>query len=89
MGGVVKPRWDLMPWIACQVVAKVLTFGARKHGESQWRTGDRSASDYFAKVMRHLIAWHLGEPYDDESGLPHLAHAVANLLFLIELELDP
>ena len=42
----------------------------------------------YAKVIkfachRHLQAWWSGERLDKESGLPHLAHAVCCLLFLM------
>jgi probable DNA repair protein len=38
---------------------------------------------YFSAAMRHLVAWKEGSTHDLESGLPHLAHAVCCLLFLL------
>jgi len=34
-------------------------------------------------AMRHLIARIKGQQVDEESGLPHLAHCVCCLLFLL------
>lgn len=84
MGGLVKTRWDLVPWSAARTVAEVLTFGAIKHGDVAWRSQADPESIYFAKAMRHLIAWRTGSKNDSESGLPHLAHAACNLLFLLD-----
>jgi hypothetical protein len=36
--------------------------------------------------MRHLEAWRGGETRDKESDLPHLAHAMTNLAFLLHFE---
>jgi hypothetical protein len=33
--------------------------------------------------MRHLSAWQQGEEIDEESGLPHMAHAMCNLRMLV------
>ena len=33
-------------------------------------------------LLRHLEAWYRGEELDPDSGLPHLAHAMCNLLML-------
>lgn len=39
-----------------------------------------------AAAMRHLAAWRDGEQLDEESGLPHLAHALCCIVFLRELD---
>ena len=33
-------------------------------------------------LLRHLDAWYRGEDNDPESGLPHLGHAMCNLVML-------
>ena len=38
-------------------------------------------------MLRHIFAWASGERVDAESGLSHLAHAGANVLFLLTYEL--
>ena len=36
----------------------------------------------YAAAQRHLLAWQSGVDIDDESGLSHLSHALANISFL-------
>lgn len=38
----------------------------------------------FGAVLRHLLKWASGKDLDEESGLPHLAHAAFGLLTLLE-----
>lgn len=78
-----KPRPGLLPTVALLSVSHVLAFGAKKYKEHGWRGIDRR-SRYYEAVLRHLLAWNNGEDDDDESGLPHLAHAACSLLFLLE-----
>lgn len=56
--------------------------GAEKYGERNWERGI-AWSRVFAAALRHLWAWWRGENADPETGLPHLAHAACNLLFLL------
>jgi hypothetical protein len=80
-----KVRWDLIHWQTYEDVAKVLTFGAVKYSDDNWKKvlrGERGPDRYFAAAMRHLVAWKKGEIIDPESGLPHLAHAQCCLMFL-------
>lgn len=77
-----KLRVDLLPSEALFEVAKVLTFGAGKYGEHNWRQGIEWSRVY-AAAQRHMMKWNAGQTYDDETGINHLAHACANLLFLL------
>ena len=79
-----KLRWDLLPMRPIQEVVGVLTYGARKYDDENWRKVDNQRSRYFAAAMRHIIAWWLGEDRDSESGYSHLAHALCCLIFLME-----
>lgn len=79
-----KPRMDLLPFAALEGVAKVLTFGARKYGDDNWRDVTPFRSRYLAAALRHLAAYGRGEVLDPETKLPHLAHAACCLLFLLE-----
>ena len=81
-----KPRWSLVPEQALEDVVKVLTYGARKYGDYNWREVDDGPRRYYDASMRHLMAYRQGHWTDDESGLPHLAHAVASLLVVMALE---
>lgn len=87
-----KLRTDLMPVYPLQQLAAVLTHGAKKYTERNWEKG-LDWSRLYGAALRHLFAFWSGEDRDPESGLPHLAHAMCCITFLIEymnthLELD-
>ena len=79
-----KPMMDLLPWRAVIGVAKVLTYGAKKYGAHNWTKGIK-ISRLYAAALRHLVAWWLGEECDTESGLPHLDHAICDLMMVREM----
>jgi hypothetical protein len=79
-----KPRWDLLPFDAVNDVAVVLDYGARKYAARNWEKGLRHGR-LLAAALRHLGAWGMGRDLDDESGLPHLAHAACCVLMLLAL----
>lgn len=64
-------------------VAKVLMYGEQKYEKGNWRKGIDWSVPYDC-MMRHMLKWLDGETLDDESGLPHLYHAAANIAMLIE-----
>lgn len=84
-----KLRWSLLPLVAVREVVKVLEYGAKKYtkgdvsGADNWKTVPHLRERYWDAAVRHLVAWQLGEPKDDETGLSHLAHATCCLLFLL------
>jgi hypothetical protein len=69
-------------------VAHVLTFGAKKYERSSWRTVPDAHQRYRAALLRHVLAMeqHGTWSLDPETKLPHISHAIANLMFLSELE---
>lgn len=76
-------RLGLVP-TAVGALAQVLDYGAKKYPEADnWKRVQPFRSRYIAAAMRHVLALALGED-TDESGLPHAAHAMACLAFLIE-----
>ncbi len=81
-----KPQFDLIPPEVELEVAKAFTHGAKKYPPGNYRLGTRWGR-YLAAARRHLSAWHLGETNDGESGLNHLAHAIASLSMLLTLQL--
>lgn len=81
-----KPRFDLMPLHAYKAVVDVLTYGAGKYAPENWRKVDGWRWRYYRAALGHIYAWAVGERLDAESGLPHLAHAVCCLLFILELD---
>ena len=80
-----KTRWDLLPFEALEEVAAVLTYGAGKYSEQNWRWGFKFHRP-LAAALRHITAWARGEDTDEESGYSHLSHAVCCLLFLISFQ---
>jgi hypothetical protein len=81
-----KRRLDLIPPSAFLSAGDVLTYGAKKYGPENWRKIPNGQDRFFGAALRHLMAWRSGEKTDPESGLPHVAHALTNLMFLNELE---
>lgn len=77
-----KLRYDLFPPECLQEVVKILTFGAEKYGTGNWQN-DLEEDRIYAAMMRHVEAWRMGEDMDEESGNPHLAHAMCNIIFLL------
>ncbi len=71
-----------------QDVVRVLTRGAAKYGDENWRQVPNGRERYVAALYRHLASWRLGELNDPGDGLPHLAHAMCCALFLAEFERD-
>jgi hypothetical protein len=80
-----KVRFDLLPSDVLTGVARVCTpgigFKDGKYPARNWELG-MSWGRYFSAAMRHAWAFWQGEELDHESGEPHLAHAIANLMFL-------
>ena len=79
-----KLEYGLLPPLALEETVKVLTFGAQKYERDNWQCVPDSKRRYFDALQRHLWAWKQGEQIDQESGLPHLAHAMCCLMFLYE-----
>lgn len=63
--------------------AKVLTFGAKKYAAHSWQ--NVNAERYLDAFYRHMYHLHCGSIVDDDSHLPHIDHAITNLLFIREL----
>jgi hypothetical protein len=66
---------------ALEQTVRVLEFGAKKYAVGNWAKG-MPWSVCFSCAISHLTSMTKGEEYDAESGLPHSAHAMCNLLFL-------
>jgi len=82
-----KPRMDLLDPKALTEVAKVMTFGAKKYGDHNWRGGLRY-SRFIAASLRHIMAYLGGEDTDQETGLSHIAHAMCCLMMLLGTSKD-
>jgi hypothetical protein len=60
--------------------------GMCKYGRSNWRHAGVRSSIYVDACKRHLDAWFEGEDNADDSGVPHLAHALACLAILVDAQ---
>lgn len=81
-GSVAKGTLGWFPVSAFEPVVRVLEFGAKKYAKGNWAKG-MSWSVCFTCTMSHLGKAFQGAENDAESGLPHLAHALCNMLFLL------
>lgn len=82
-----KPRVDLLPPQALEAAGAVFEYGMSKYGHRNWEAyaEDWSWGQLLGSSLRHLYAWMRGVDLDRESGLPHLAHALTNLMMLLAL----
>lgn len=76
-----KLMWSLLDFNSIEDLVKVLQYGAKKYSLDNWKYVEPK-SRYFDACLRHIIAWKQGEQNDSESGLSHLSHAMACLMFL-------
>jgi hypothetical protein len=82
--GIKKPPLSRVPPSALIYASLAMNNGAQKYGAYNWREKDVTASIYIDACLRHLGAWFDGEEFAEDSGVPHLAHAVASLCILID-----
>lgn len=73
--GAVDPR-------ALMFVAEVAGFGGNKYSRYNFMKGYDWSLSYDA-LQRHLNAFWAGDNVDEESGLPHVAHAAWHCLALL------
>lgn len=78
-----KPRMSLILPHAAEALVRIREYGLKKYPDANnWRKVDKA--DWLDALMRHLMKYLDGEEIDDESGYPHLWHALANLSYMIE-----
>ena len=58
--------------------------GALKYGAHNWRVAGVRASVYRSALDRHIKKWWNGEWADPDTGVPHLANAIACLAILAD-----
>lgn len=78
-----KPDMSLISSIALNKLAMVLTAGKHKYAAHNWRKGIE-ISRLISAAMRHIAAYNGGEDLDYETGLPHIAQAMCNCMFILE-----
>jgi hypothetical protein len=72
------PRLDLIPPLPLMSLGEVLAHGAKKYAPNQWMMVPDGRDRFYAAALCRLLARKDGQ----ESGLPHLGHAMANVMFL-------
>ncbi|CAB4125014.1 hypothetical protein UFOVP55_48 [uncultured Caudovirales phage] len=77
-----KLPYNLLDRTALDEVARVLEFGAQKYSAENWRGGIQY-SRLIGATLRHMMAVSDGEDFDPETGLPHAAHAMCSMMFLL------
>jgi hypothetical protein len=82
--GALKVPMHLVPPSAKIELAKALEDGGKKYGPYNWRDEPISMSVYYAAIQRHIDAWWDGEELAKDSGVHHLAHAMACCALLID-----
>lgn len=82
-----KLRLDLFPLEIEKCIARVLTMGAIKYGDENWKGGIHYKR-IIGAMKRHFFQWFKDpEKLDDESGLPHIYHFLCNAIFLTYYEI--
>lgn len=81
-----KIRLELLSPIALNAIGEVLTSGAKKYADHNWRHGFKW-SRLLGAALRHLLAFIGGQDKDPETGLSHIAHLGCCVMFLLEHEI--
>lgn len=79
--GVRKVPLHTVPSNVLMEIGLAMLEGA-KYGKYNYRSVGVQGSIYYDAAMRHLMAWWNGEDIDPDSGLPHLAKAIASIVVL-------
>jgi len=80
-----KSRVDLIPPGPILQVGEVLAHGVKEYGARNWEKG-LSWSRCIGAAERHILKFKAGEDLDYKTGKHHLAHAICELLFLLEFD---
>lgn len=86
-----KPRFDFLFGLhGLNHLCTVFSAGELKYGDPYNFRKSKSDVSYKLRLvgasLRHIYAYVRGERLDKESGLPHVAHAICNLLMVLDLE---
>lgn len=82
--GQTKLQTWLVPPSAKIALAEALTDGAHKYGPYNWRENGVLASVYISAAERHLMDYLDGQEVAEDSGVHHLAHAMACFAILLD-----
>ena len=82
--GAMKVPLHLVPPSAKHFLALALANGATKYGPYNWRDTAISVSVYKAAMERHMDAFWDGEECAQDSGVHHVAHAMACCALILD-----
>jgi hypothetical protein len=77
-----KPDLSLIPYCVEAELARAMMYGEEKYARYDYYKGHK-LSDLVSAARRHLSKFYAGEDLDDESGVHHLAHCMANCLMML------
>lgn len=80
--GIRKAPMSTVPANVLAEIGVAMLEGASKYGRHNYRVAGVRASVYYDAAMRHLMAWWEGEDIDPDSGMSHIAKALASLVVL-------
>ncbi len=81
---LLKNRWDLIPLKTVELGVEAFTYGAGKYHDNDWK--EYKSDVYLAAMFRHLVCIEVGEECDEESGLSHLSHYLADCIMYTHLK---
>lgn len=84
VGGALKVPLHLVPATVVAHMAMAFADGGIKYQPYNWRVEPISASVYYGAARRHIDAWWEGEDTAGDSGVHHLAHAMACLAMILD-----
>lgn len=76
----IEERWSLLPMDSLMAAARVMSRGAERHGEDNWRKGI-PIKDVLDHAMNHIAKYLLGDRSEE-----HLAHALCNLCMAVHFD---
>ena len=77
-----KPEYDRLDFTALGLINAVHKHGDEKYSKGNWKQG-LHFSRLCNAAIRHIASILKGDFLDDESGLPHAAHAACNMEMII------
>ena len=86
--GIKKPPLSTVPLPVVLELGTAMLEGARKYGRHNYRESKVRASVYFDATIRHLFSWWEGEDIDPDSGMSHVAKAIASLAVLRDAQIN-
>ena len=75
-----KPKWSLVHMHSLVPMIRVLEYGSLKYAPFNWQK-PMKRDELLDSMQRHLAALIDGKELDDESGLSHIGHIMANAMF--------